>query len=885
MKTVTCYTKSLYTAAQPLNIFVLYVLFSMMLTPSFSQCTLTKESCSITYPTITYTSAISGSEWDGERICLQDDLIVDEDFTITTTEVYLSTGISIYVESPNTLTIINSELFADDEMWESIHVEAGATLEMSGSIVAHAEIAVFASNSIFGIESFLALYDNHFCNNEIGIYIGPYSSAIGLTSLILKNEFSAPSLIEPLAGEIGDYGIFVDKVYTTAPGPALTIGSLSPFTGSSTYNYFHDINIGVRLLESKVTIQNNLFEDFTAGTAADLPNVFPINENHGFRNTAIVASSNPFNLRALVVGTAVISGYNNEIRNSVFGIQTDNYVKPTIIANNIRGNVSGSTYTMHTGISIKNYSDQILISDNRIERFHTFGIRQIDASQTTSAIADNFISTLDGFTASLSPTAIAVSQSILGTNLDQTIENNTISEIRNGVLISNVVSPVVSGNVVNYESTSASSTSYGIRLQNCVWASVQSNTVTGDCTSGGCGYNVRNITLEGCEESLVDQNYTRYGSAGIWFQGISIYSNFTCNEIRDSFKGVMWNNLGSGGQPIGPSIQSASGGPSDNAWFPETTQNRLHIQAITDASSVKWKYRDDFDYFDVFYPSLYTEGGTPLPDEPAFELVTGETCDMPLRTTDEETDAITALLNKYGHWMEAYLSDAEFFNPVSYAYAWRFWDEVKDNEELIALFTDSLENVYDKILTTNIPELQNVYTLIDAFSYEEAYALNTTIVPDNATEENLQTVNAIYCSSIDSVGNLMLSNENTATLETIAQLNELENGKAIYLAQGMLQKWFDVHVELTEEKKYIPGANDYVLFYPNPASDYLYFTAPELISEIAIYNFTGEQVWHTLIPDSGYLILNKLYTGLYFIKMKLKNGTERSEVISIISNN
>lgn len=177
------------------------------------------------------------------------------------------------------------------------------------------------------------------------------------------------------------------------------------------------------------------------------------------------------------------------------------------------------------------------------------------------------------------------------------------------------------------------------------------------------------------------------------------------------------------------------------------------------------------------------------------------------------------------------------------------------------------------------------HALIDAFSYDAALALNNTIVPDNATEENLQTVNAIYCASIDSAGSLVLSDENTATLETIAQLNELENGKAIYLAQGMLQKWFDVHVELTEEKKYIPGANDYVLFYPNPASDYLYFTAPELISEIAIYNFTGEQVWHTLIPDSGYLILNKLYTGLYFIKMKLKNGTERSEVISIISNN
>ncbi|MBP9796567.1 MAG: T9SS type A sorting domain-containing protein [Chitinophagales bacterium] len=854
--------------------------------PAFSQCTLTKETCTLTYSTETLTSTITGDEWDGEKVCLQENLVVDDDFSINLSEVYISNDISIIVESPNTLTITNSELFANDEMWENIYVESGASLNITGSVIADAYIGIFAENNTS--ESFLNLYGNHFCNNEIGIYIGTYSAITGLTTFILNNEFSAPSLIAPKTGEIGDYGIFIDKVNATGSGPGIFIGNAIPFTGSTTYNYFHNINIGIRAFESKVTIQNNLFVNFTSGSGASLPDVFPINENHNFRNTAIVASSNTVKLSQLTVGTSFISGYyNNEIRNSGIGIQANTYVQPTIISNNISGNVTGSTYTMRNGISIENYSDEILVTNNRIEKFSDFGIMQTNQLQTSSVIADNIISTVNGFTTSMVPIGIGVSESTGGTNLIQTIENNIISDIRTGIWVVNTAKLQAVGNIVDFESTGATLMSFGLKIKNCPEAFIQSNIVTGDCTSGSCGGLVRNIYLEGCEFALVDQNYTQYGTAGLWFQSSSIYSNFTCNEIRDCFRGVVWFNILGGitDPPIGPAIQSSTGGPSDNAWFPATTQNRLHVQATTDASAVKWRYRDDFDYFDFEYdPSLIIEGIDPteLPDP---VIVPGETCDMPLRTTDDDEDPITVLENKYALWITFYLSDAEY-SPLTYYKSWRFWNEIKNDAELIALFSDDLELVYEKLLTTNIPDLQNINTLIANKELESAEELNNGLVPDNVIETALQTVNSIYLSKVDTNGNLNLTSENIAELEEIAQADGAVNGYAVYLAQGMLQKSYEMNIDFPEEKKYQQVDNTKLLFYPNPTTNYLYLNTNLLskIHSIHIFDFTGKEVFKTNQFESGYILFNDIATGIYLTQIRMLDGTSQSDIISIISN-
>ena len=69
-------------------------------------------------------------------------------------------------------------------------------------------------------------------------------------------------------------------------------------------------------------------------------------------------------------------------------------------------------------------------------------------------------------------------------------------------------------------------------------------------------------------------------------------------------------------------------------------------------------------------------------------------------------------------------------------------------------------------------------------------------------------------------------------------------------------------------------------FYPQPATDKLYFNSPELITSVKIFNILGKQVLSFKSPESS-IAINNLAEGLYLVKIRTKKGEKKIQKLII----
>ena len=69
-------------------------------------------------------------------------------------------------------------------------------------------------------------------------------------------------------------------------------------------------------------------------------------------------------------------------------------------------------------------------------------------------------------------------------------------------------------------------------------------------------------------------------------------------------------------------------------------------------------------------------------------------------------------------------------------------------------------------------------------------------------------------------------------------------------------------------------------FYPQPATDKLYFNSSELITSVKLFNILGKQVLSFKIQESSIAISN-LAEGLYLVKIRTKKGEEKIQKLII----
>lgn len=660
----------------------------------------------------------------------------------------------------------------------------------------------------------------------MAIYIGPFGTG-SLSTQISDNEIMAPDLISPKSGEVGDYGIFIDHVDNTFTGPPnLLIGDNTPYSISSTFNHIHDVAIGIRAYKSSVYIQDNEIDNTL--TSSDMPNSFPLDEPYS--NVGICATSLNNYPTILIVGddASGTTYQNNKIADTRTGIFVSSNVSINIYSNAIQGTYASGSSTLLTAFDAEDITGyDHVIENNQLIDFEEWGIlmRNIDNSETN--ILSNSIT--NGYTipGSLGPVAVQIDEPDIVTELTLGINSNDIDNVKIGIFVNNVTGVEVKANSVGFifpSGASSSSVAYGIYMTNDADADIETNDCTGSCSSG-CDKRVRPFHIEMCTDFIAYQNKASDGSYGFLINYASVGGNLACNEIHDCDVGVglrAIDGFGGGSPGIG-AIEAigTSGDPADNSWYAASgTPNRTYCfgpMPYSNGSAVSWYYRSSPSEFDMPTGTNTFVAGSSTPIGPSSATPTGDPCYFTMRLNNDSIDAELARLDrKYSTWADA----IDYFGIINinnnYYMAWSFAQELKSNSYILDYLDNVLAGTYELVQQTNIPALMEIEDSLETGSSAFAAESLGYVSADNDIENNMLTALGILAESNDSTGHITLSDENRATLETLAGLPGGTNGYGVYIARGILDTLVN-EIDADDTRNSAP-LEAYFKVYPNPAT-------------------------------------------------------------------
>lgn len=197
---------------------------------------------------------------------------------------------------------------------------------------------------------------------------------------------------------------------------------------------------------------------------------------------------------------------------------------------------------------------------------------------------------------------------------------------------------------------------------------------------------------------------------------------------------------------------------------------------------------------------------------------------------------------------------------------------------------------FDSIRQTNLGEFAQVYDLIEAGSFEEAKALNNSIIPEQDIFANLKTVLGIYMDSW-CAERYDLSTEEYDILFAIANQTPYKGGDAVYTARIMIGFEPDEYGVAYRLNKYPKAAErDELFLYPNPASDKvtIEFTNNKferINADLKVYTITGKLIYQTHFnTNASFKILDvgMLKNGVYLYHISLSNGIDKSGKLVIL---
>jgi len=233
-------------------------------TPLHAQCTCEPYNDDFDIETSSGETADDYDMFDGAKVLLNYDFTIDINFTIDASTVAAVPGVTIFVQSPNTLTITGgSVITANTTLWDGIHVDDGAHIIINeASEISNAYRGVWIDNNATAAADFDITDHSFFCNNDVGLYIDGYTGGLH-PGFIEETEFCAPNLLAPLSGELGTAGIVVRDFLTTNN---VIIGDGDPYTPTSDFNYFHELQNGIYAYKASVEVLNNYIDDIRTTT-------------------------------------------------------------------------------------------------------------------------------------------------------------------------------------------------------------------------------------------------------------------------------------------------------------------------------------------------------------------------------------------------------------------------------------------------------------------------------------------------------------------------------------------------------------------------------------------------------------------------------------------
>lgn len=790
-----------------------------------------------------------------QQIIINGIFVIDTDFTFYNSLVSMGAEAIVEVQSGQLFTI-DSTTFGGGKcgyMWDGIHVSDPTAMVkiVRHSTVTQAKRAVYSTNGgNYLIES------SNMRNNVRCVVVEQYTNThqgrITGSLLNMQGTFLQSFIPLPIGYTKTVCAIEIEN------NSQITIGDASQ---PALRNRFNNVLVGIRSKNSRTTVVNAEFTNF-----------------------------NPSNVQAFVpdAGTGIVS---------IGGKSTNNYLASLTVGGT--GNAPCLFDNMKTAINISQRSNNY-IYNNTIRKVSIYGIRVFNADaygidisgntitnsgnvafNTGIYLAECYNATVNINNNTINQTAVQPLQNGVGisvslaspSSMTMNVMNNNISRVKTGCWFINLTGPSnvwVKGNTVKFFKPNSFYTTvhYGVRLENCVTLIVDSNTVTknGSNPNAGMVSFLRGISIENSPGSLVINNtLTRLGSGLFGFE-ISSFSTLACNTMDRCYNGVFFtgsqftnNACDIGNQVVDPNNTPAATG---NTWI--ANQGQFQIDGDV-APAIVWRW-------DVSSPS---NGATNV----TLNWINYNACNtffaLSPAVIERDKQVGTLLRNA----ADTAISTEQRYQVQRYAHR-----KLHQNPSWLILGAPDdtvYQNFYNSYDPTNLGALRQIEVGVDADSAQVVSGICSNLTCSNLIEHNAKEVYTIYAATWMN-GIASFSPADSATLLSIANMDPVEGGTAVYSARVMLDlpvDYFGGNTQRVSQQGVEQHEATFIRVFPNPASEYVQL---DMVSEdsqnaqVEIVDLHGKVVLSQQLSSdqSSHLIKTSTLTeGVYLLRI-IADGVE-----------
>lgn len=856
--------------------------------------------------------------------------------TFDNINVMMANNVKITVNNGAKLVITNSaHLYACTKLWDGIYVDAGGEVDIDNNgFVEDATNAIVSNNggkyvlngailnkNLIGIQvnALNATHTGTIINSIVTSRSLPiYPAVIDLKTTNPLTSSTKSVLKAPYADRKGCYGINVTDVTNINIGSSASAANL---------NIFDNIMCGINLTRSNGIIYNNTFQYLLGYSGFSCPGGNPPPlclwaAGIGVQAAGDVAGTGT---SSVTIG-GVSSNQANIFNNTYQAVFVQQYKTHTILGNSIT-NTSTGPFTGGTlnygniGIYVTSpaASNVINISNQTIIKNCANGIwvnrNNNNALNTTSlSIQNNGTSPTQCITADAGgycTTGIYISDLLNGTTTQPTgwgVSQNIITETENCISLLNVKNPYIGSGAYN----------------------IMSNSCTVHYKTGTT--NTNGIVAKGCAQIAIATNHIKYNNVGgtaytaggnIKSYGIYLQKStnmlVSCNQIDDAARSMVFdNNCLSTYMPPGGSwgvrtntIKRAQDGfvllnsgiigqqgtgtiPSNNFWDLTTTptfinqtnadnsnatSSILYVNNVTTGAQATRPLTNAFIGAGTAYlwnTSLLSSSGSP-------EFTCGAVPAAPLAMSGPERGVEKTA---YYEYLKTIVEDTKQLPVYSDASQWQrkkyVFNEIKKDVQL----TDnlSLQNFYNNNTNTSIGRLLQVDENIIQGNYNNASAINKSVLAGNVWEKNQQTINGLILSKLISpTYSYTVTDKNT--IATIAKQCPISGGDAVYQARVLLMSIENNVIEFidncnpgeTRSMEETPeGISNFTVskafkIYPNPNDGNMileYSLTSQSVGVFVLYDITGREInkYKLSEGENNFLKISEsnLENGVYF---------------------
>jgi hypothetical protein len=732
---------------------------------------------------------------------------IDNNFNITgfwgADHIRLGPDAKIVIRQNCRLTATASQFKrCDNFMWESIIIEPGGELVMSGCEVYDAKAAV---TSLGGAK--YTISGTSFFRNYIGLKVEP-ASGIHPGTIVSSNIVGAVLGYPPYAGVRSRYGIQLTQVDSIVIGVA---GALS------NENTIRDVEVGVYALTSKFGMVRNRFLDIIQPTIYIQPGCCAFNTCN---DPAICFAPQVGVAVWEVGGRSTIGGTNaatdaNRFKNCTNGILIEADASIIIRNNEFQQIESPNTAILSYSIWVRrckgvfhwitdnsfatsrngifyemNSAMSAFLNNNKFNDFRQNGVFTKQNPNVSFTIQSNQFNTQ--YTGTPGKYGIRVQNAVIGQNISLAfITGNIIKHVDKGIWLTKApYSLVTMGNQVEFQAQVPSITSIGIQVQNSEGTLIDANGVlklgappSNDSLLRERLYGI-SVEYGSFNSNVSNNNLSRVGS-GIHFYGTSNYpSTVNCNLLVQNMAGIRMNNSFIGDQGAGISVQNPDGLTHDNLFTYNYTNNgqRTFYRNVADLP-FSWYCRTSTSNSPTTNPpSIHMD-----PPLTAMNLISAfpsapQACYYQNPSPQQLQQQELALIA-----LRAYPFDSLNAEQLVMADQTAM-KQLKDNPSLMSLSTPYdaiLMDYYLEQLGESVERTDEVHRLASEGDTLQARIVNDGIVPANCIEASQKTVNTIYLKTW-AQGIPNFSPADSALLYMVATENVNNCGTAVYDARVML---------------------------------------------------------------------------------------------------